>query len=96
MLDVSQIDQVLMNLATNARDAMPNGGRFTITIKTVALDQKFKKAHGFGRPGRYALISVSDTGVGMDEKTVARIFDRSSRPKKWAKGRGLVSRAFTA
>ena len=89
MLDVAQIDQVLMNLATNARDAMPNGGSLTIGAKAVALDETFKKIHGFGNQGRYALFSVSDTGTGMDEKTMARIFDPFFTTKEVGKGTGL-------
>ncbi|MGD0228847.1 MAG: PAS domain S-box protein [Syntrophorhabdales bacterium] len=89
MLDVAQIDQLLMNLATNARDAMPNGGPLTIGTKTVALDETFKKIHGFGNQGRYVLLSVSDTGTGMDEKTMARIFDPFFTTKEAGKGTGL-------
>ncbi|MGD0663737.1 MAG: PAS domain S-box protein, partial [Syntrophorhabdales bacterium] len=89
LLDVSQIDQVLMNLATNARDAMPRGGSLTIATKVVALDETFKKTYGFGRPGTYAQLSVSDTGIGMDEKTMARIFDPFFTTKEIGKGTGL-------
>lgn len=89
MLDVSQIDQVLMNLATNARDAMPNGGLLDIRTDTVQLDAMFKRNHGFGRPGPYVHISVTDTGVGMDERTMARIFDPFFTTKEVGKGTGL-------
>jgi two-component system NtrC family sensor kinase len=89
MLDVSQVDQVLMNLATNARDAMPNGGLLTIKTDVATLDETFKKIHGFGRPGTYAQLSVSDTGIGMDEKTMARIFDPFFTTKEIGKGTGL-------
>jgi two-component system cell cycle sensor histidine kinase/response regulator CckA len=89
MLDVAQIDQVLMNLATNARDAMPNGGSLTIRTDVVKLDGTFKNTHGFGRSGAYAQLSVSDSGVGMDEKTMARIFDPFFTTKEVGKGTGL-------
>ena len=89
MLDVAQIDQVLMNLATNARDAMPNGGSLIIRTGVAALDGTFMKLHGFGKEGTYAHLSVSDSGVGMDEKTVARIFDPFFTTKEVGKGTGL-------
>ncbi len=89
LVDVAQIDQVFMNLATNARDAMPGGGRFTIRTEKAILDETFRKNHGFGRPGIYARLSVSDTGVGMDEKTTARIFEPFFTTKEVGKGTGL-------
>lgn len=75
MADVAQLDQVLLNLATRARQVIPQGGRFTIAVEKLDLDSEFARSHGFGNPGAYALISVSDTGVGMDEKTKERIFE---------------------
>jgi PAS domain S-box-containing protein len=89
MLDVGQLDQVLMNLATNARDAMPNGGSLTIGTDVVRLDEAFKKVHGFGTQGAYVHLSVSDSGIGMDEKTMARIFDPFFTTKAVGKGTGL-------
>jgi PAS domain S-box-containing protein len=89
MLDVAEIDQVLMNLATNARDAMPHGGSLTIRTDVAELDETFKKTHGFGRPGTYVHLSISDTGTGMDEKTIARIFDPFFTTKEVGKGTGL-------
>jgi len=88
-LDLNQIYQVLMNLATNARDAMPKGGRLTIKTGVVALDEEFEKSHGFGKRGMYVRLSVSDTGVGMDRKTKERIFDPFFTTKEVGKGTGL-------
>jgi two-component system, cell cycle sensor histidine kinase and response regulator CckA len=89
LLDVTQIDQVLMNLATNARDAMPGGGTLTIKTDVVNLDGIFKRTYGFGRAGTFVRLSVSDTGSGMDEKTMARIFDPFFTTKEVGKGTGL-------
>ena len=87
--DATQIDQVLMNLATNARDAMPNGGRLTIEIKAAYLDDEFAKTHGYGKSGDYASILVSDTGAGMDRETVEKIFEPFFTTKEVGKGTGL-------
>jgi PAS domain S-box-containing protein len=87
--DVTQMDQVLMNLATNARDAMPHGGSFLIRTDVANLDKSFERAHGFGKPGTYVHLSVSDTGMGMDEKTTARIFEPFFTTKEAGKGTGL-------
>jgi PAS domain S-box-containing protein len=89
LLDVAQIDQVLMNLATNARDAMPNGGSLTIGVGRARIGKSFIKTHGFGREDDYVKLSVSDTGTGMDEKTLARIFDPFFTTKEVGKGTGL-------
>ena len=89
MADSVQIEQILMNLATNARDAMPDGGVFTIETSRENLDKEFVKMHGYGEAGDYALISVSDTGVGMDEKTRERIFEPFFTTKEVGKGTGL-------
>ncbi len=87
--DSGQIEQVLMNLATNARDAMPRGGSFTIETDTIELDQAFIRAHGYGKPGRYAIVSVSDSGTGMDEETRKKIFEPFFTTKEVGKGTGL-------
>lgn len=87
--DGGQIDQVLMNLATNARDAMLKGGRFSMATDLVEIDSTFVARHGFGRLGRYALINVSDTGKGMDHATVKRIFDPFFTTKASGRGTGL-------
>ena len=73
--DAGQLEQVFMNLATNARDAMPNGGSFMIETSTIELDNGFVAAHGYGKPGSYAMISVTDTGMGMNEETRKKIFE---------------------
>jgi two-component system NtrC family sensor kinase len=87
--DSYQIDQILMNLATNARDSMPQGGSFTIGTARVNLDEAAAAANGLVRPGNYAQISISDTGVGMDEPTRQRIFEPFFTTKEVGKGTGL-------
>jgi len=87
--DSSQVEQVLMNLATNARDAMAGGGRLSLKTETSELDDGFVKVHGYGEPGKYACISVTDTGVGMDEETTKRIFEPFFTTKEAGKGTGL-------
>jgi PAS domain S-box-containing protein len=89
MGDATQIDQILFNLSTNARDAMPKGGTLTIETKQVNLGDNFTAIHGFDRPGKYALISVSDSGVGMDNLTIEHIFDPFFTTKEVGKGTGL-------
>jgi PAS domain S-box-containing protein len=89
MADTGQIEQVLMNLATNARDAMPDGGSLTIGTDLVQFDNEFITAHGYGKPGFYALISFEDTGQGMNEMTRERIFDPFFTTKEIGKGTGL-------
>lgn len=89
MADITQLDQVLMNLASNARDAMPRGGRLCIETEETEIDDEFREAHGFGEPGRYVRISVSDTGCGIDEKTKERMFEPFFTTKDLGKGTGL-------
>jgi PAS domain S-box-containing protein len=89
MADVTQIDQILINLAANARDAMPNGGFLSIRTEVAELDDEFIKAHGYGVQGEYALISVLDTGIGMDKATKEHIFEPFFTTKEMGKGTGL-------
>ncbi|MBU6391080.1 MAG: PAS domain S-box protein [Planctomycetes bacterium] len=89
MADVIQIEQALMNLASNARDAMPRGGFFAINTDVVKLDNNFIIAHGYGKLGMYALISVTDTGVGMDAEMKERIFEPFFTTKEVGQGTGL-------
>lgn len=88
-VDAGQIEQVLMNLVTNARDAMPEGGDLRVSTELVELDATFVKSHGFGAPGRYALFCVTDTGKGIDQKTIQQIFDPFFTTKEIGKGTGL-------
>ncbi|MDH5768557.1 MAG: ATP-binding protein [Nitrospirota bacterium] len=89
MADSSQIEQVLMNLVTNARDAMPDGGMVTISTGIIEIGNEFLKSHGYGKPGIYAHVAVTDTGTGIDEKTKERIFDPFFTTKDISRGTGL-------
>ena len=89
MADRNQLEQVLMNLAVNARDAMPQGGAFLLQTGQARLQQEFFATYGYGRPGNYALLSVSDTGVGMDQETQQHIFEPFFSTKEVGKGTGL-------
>jgi two-component system, cell cycle sensor histidine kinase and response regulator CckA len=87
--DPTQIDQILMNLAVNARDAMPAGGRLTIRTENAFLDEHYCRTRLETRPGRYALLSVSDTGKGMDAETAQHIFEPFFTTKGPGEGTGL-------
>jgi PAS domain S-box-containing protein len=89
MVDSGQIEQVLINLITNARAAMPDGGTVTISTGLNKLDADYIATHGFGVRGMYALISVKDTGVGMDKETQRKIFEPFFTTKMLGEGTGL-------
>ncbi len=87
--DHSQIIQVLMNLCINARDAMPDGGIIIIETNTMLIDDTYTQHHPFIKPGEYAMLTVSDNGVGMDEETQSHIFEPFYTTKEKGKGTGL-------
>jgi PAS domain S-box-containing protein len=87
--DRGQIDQILMNLAVNARDAMPQGGKLIIETSNADLDKTAALHHPYAKPGQYVLLSVSDTGCGMDKETQSHIFEPFFTTKPTGKGTGL-------
>jgi PAS domain S-box-containing protein len=88
--DLTQIDQVIMNLAINASDAMPNGGKLFIETTNVELDQEYNRQHHMEvQPGSYVLLTLSDTGIGMDKHTQAHMFEPFFTTKDVGKGTGL-------
>jgi two-component system, cell cycle sensor histidine kinase and response regulator CckA len=88
-IDTHQFEQVLLNLAVNARDAMPSGGRLTFVIEPVMLNEDTWQVYPEAGPGRYVLLSVSDTGVGMDPDTAAHVFEPFFTTKRPGQGTGL-------
>ena len=89
LADRGQVDQVLLNLIVNARDAMPSGGKVTVTTRNAELSAPARGTYGMAPPGDYVVVEVADTGVGMDEATQARIFEPFFTTKGPGKGTGL-------
>lgn len=89
MGDRIQLEQVLMNLTANAKDAMPHGGSLVIETEVVRMDKDYVRVHGYGELGTYALLTITDTGEGIDEKIRKRIFEPFFTTKDIGKGTGL-------
>jgi two-component system cell cycle sensor histidine kinase/response regulator CckA len=88
-VDIAQMHQVLLNLVVNARDSMPDGGDLTIETYSMRLDRHYCRLNADARPGSYAVLSVSDTGTGMDQETKKKIFEPFFTTKEVGQGTGL-------
>ncbi|MBE0603581.1 MAG: hypothetical protein IH611_08135 [Deltaproteobacteria bacterium] len=89
LVDPFQIEQVIMNLAVNARDAMPQGGTIALTTSNVDLTEAFVQDHKGAKPGPHALLAVRDTGCGLDKETISHVFEPFFTTKEAGKGTGL-------
>ena len=89
MMDPTQLDQILMNLSVNARDAMANGGELTIETSNITTDSTYCSKHYYFSPGEYVLLQISDQGTGMDEQTMSQIFEPFFTTKELGLGTGL-------
>jgi len=92
-VDSAQLEQAVMNLVLNARDAMPGGGRLEVVTRTVVVDEAFAREHAPMRPGRYTTLAVHDTGVGMDDETQSHLFEPffTTKPGRHGAGLGLAT-----
>jgi len=86
--DASQLENAILNLAINARDAMQDGGSLTITTANVPLDERYRELHPEVNPGDYVMVAVTDDGHGMPKGVLDHVFSRSSPPRRWARGAG--------